>query len=365
MENMGERLKRFYKSKKVLVTGHTGFKGAWLCHVLTNFGAKVTGYALAPEMQPNLFDLCGLETRMNSILGDIRDLNCLRDVVETAVPQIVFHMAAQPLVLEGYSRPHYTYDVNVMGTVNILECMRLVSGIESFVNVTTDKVYLNDESGEAFSEEDPLDGFDPYSNSKSCAELVTHSYKNSFFTKAGMPAISTARAGNVIGGGDFAQYRILPDCIRAAVEKKDIKVRNPNSIRPYQHVLEPLLAYMHIAQVQCENSALAGYYNVGPDAVDSVSTGELATLFCKVWGEGLQWDAHAKNAPFESNYLRLNCTYIKNKLSWRPRWHVDEAVRKTVEWAKVWQAGEDISVEMDKQIEEYLQTKGEQEQCLS
>ena len=238
----------FYKGKHVLVTGHTGFKGSWMCQVLLEAGAKVTGYSLNPPTSPSLFSLAGLGSQINNIIGDIRDLTKLSSVFDQFQPEIVIHLAAQPIVRTGYEQPLYTYETNVIGTVNILECIRTHSCVKSFLNVTTDKVYANKEWVWGYRENEPLDGYDPYSNSKSCSELVTHSYKNSFFSD-GKVAISTARAGNVIGGGDFARDRIIPDCIRAAQKKVPIIVRNPHSIRPYQHVLEPVIAYLMISRI--------------------------------------------------------------------------------------------------------------------
>ncbi len=255
----------FYKNKTVLITGHTGFKGAWLCKILVGVGAKVIGYSLNPPTKPNLFTLSEIEKDIVSIIGDIRNYDALKTVFDEYSPEIVFHLAAQPIVRDSYKAPRYTYDTNVMGTVNILECVRLSSCVKSFLNVTTDKVYFNDDQPDhAFRENEPLDGFDPYSNSKSCSELVTHSYKKSFFLDKRC-AISTARAGNVIGGGDFAHDRIIPDCIRAIEKGEQIVVRNPYSTRPYQHVLEPLVLYLIIAEKQYQNSLFSGYYNVGPD----------------------------------------------------------------------------------------------------
>jgi len=240
-----------------------------------------------------------------------------------------------------------------MGTVNILECIRQTDSVRSFLNVTTDKVYHNREWEWGYREDDPLDGFDPYSNSKSCSELVTHSYKNSFFMD-GAPAVSTARAGNVIGGGDFAADRIIPDCIRAALEGKPIPVRNPHSTRPFQHVLEPLYAYLMIAAMQYEESRYSGYYNVGPDDRDCVTTGELVDLFCRAWGDGQTWENHFVGGPHEANFLKLDCSRIKSVFGWKPAWDVRTAVEKTVEWTKEWQAGQDINTIMDRQIQEFL-----------
>ena len=343
----------FYKGKKVLVTGHTGFKGAWLCRILINAGADVTGYALNPPTNPNLFELCGVSGQMNSVIGDIRDLEHLQQVFDEVQPEIVFHLAAQPIVRDSYKDPVYTYQTNVMGTVNICECVRTHSCVTSFLNVTTDKVYENKEWEWGYRETEPLDGFDPYSNSKSCSELVTHSYINSFYGEMNV-AVSTARAGNVIGGGDFANDRIIPDCVRAAGEKRDIIVRNPHSTRPYQHVLEPLAVYMTIAKMQYEDKKYAGFYNVGPDDCDCVTTGELVDLFCEKWGEGICWINQHDGGPHEANFLKLDCSKVKKSFGWNPRWHVEEAVEKTVEWSKAYFAGEDIPACMDRQIKEFF-----------
>lgn len=343
----------FYSGKRVLVTGHTGFKGTWLCRLLLNMGAQVTGYSLEPPTEPSVFGLAGMDRQMNSITGDIRDLDRLLEVFREQKPEIVLHLAAQPIVRESYKNPVYTYETNVMGTVNILECIRQTDSVRSFLNVTTDKVYHNREWEWGYREDDPLDGFDPYSNSKSCSELVTHSYKNSFFMD-GVPAVSTARAGNVIGGGDFAADRIIPDCIRAALEGKSIPVRNPHSTRPFQHVLEPLYVYLMIAAMQYEESKYSGYYNVGPDDRDCVTTGELVNLFCHAWGDGQTWENHFVGGPHEANFLKLDCSRIKSVFNWKPVWNVCTAVEKTVEWTKEWQAGQDINIIMDRQIQEFL-----------
>lgn len=249
----------FYEGKRVLITGHTGFKGAWLSQILLMAGADLTGYALKPPTEPNLFSALGLEKKMLSVEGDIREQEKLWKVIEETQPELVLHLAAQPIVRESYRNPVYTYETNVMGTVNILEGIRRTDSVRSFLNVTTDKVYKNNEWEWGYRETDELDGYDPYSNSKSCSELVTHSYKNSFLNEAGV-AVSTARAGNVIGGGDFAEDRIIPDCVRAVSKGQKIAVRNPHSTRPYQHVLEPLGAYLKIVQAQYENPKKAGAY---------------------------------------------------------------------------------------------------------
>lgn len=343
----------FYRGKRVLVTGHMGFKGSWLCQILVMAGADVTGYSLNPPTEPNLFDMIGLKERMKSVTGDIRDREKLLLVFQETRPEIVLHLAAQPIVRESYKDPVYTYETNVMGTVNVLECIRQTDSVKSFLNVTTDKVYYNREWEWGYREEDPLDGFDPYSNSKSCSELVTHSYKNSFFAD-GRVAISTARAGNVIGGGDFAHDRIIPDCIRASLKREGIVVRNPHSTRPYQHVLEPLAVYLMIAAKQYEDGRYAGYYNVGPDDKDCVTTGQLVELFCRLWGEEQFWINQYDGGPHEANFLKLDCSRVKSVFGWKPIWGVEDALKKVVEWSKVYACGGDVAECMEKQINEFM-----------
>ena len=343
----------FFKDKKVFVTGHTGFKGSWLCRILINAGADVTGYSLEPPTMPNLFEISGIKEEMKSVIGDIRDLEKLKGIFEEEQPEIVFHLAAQPIVRDSYKNPVYTYETNVMGTVNICECVRLTPGVRSFLNVTTDKVYHNNEWEWGYREDDPLDGYDPYSNSKSCSELVTHSYINSFFNEAGV-AVSTARAGNVIGGGDFANDRIIPDCIRAALKHEKIVVRNPYSTRPYQHVLEPLAVYLRIAQEQYQDKKYAGFYNVGPDDRDCVTTGTLVDLFCEAWGNGQTWINQSDDGPHEANFLKLDCSRVKKVFGWSPRWDVRTAIEKTIECAKFYEAGKEIKECMERQIQEFF-----------
>lgn len=346
----------FYRGKRVFVTGHTGFKGSWLCRILINAGAIVTGYSLEAPTTPNLFSLAGLEGRMTSVIGDVREMGRLQKAFGEAQPEIVLHLAAQPIVREGYKAPRYTYEINVMGTVNILECMRQSNYVKSFLNVTTDKVYQNNEWVWGYREDEPLDGYDPYSNSKSCSELVTHSYLASFFRGAAAPAISTARAGNVIGGGDFADDRIIPDCVRAQAAGKAIGVRNPYSIRPYQHVLEPLFAYLMIAMKQYGDKRYAGWYNVGPDECDCVTTGQLVDLFCQKWGGTAAWKNQAEaNAPHEANFLKLDCSKLKATFGWKPTWHIDEAIEMTCRWSKVWLSGGGVAVEMDREIKQFTE----------
>ncbi len=342
----------YYNGKKVLLTGHTGFKGSWMSVILANAGAKLIGYSSCSKTETRLFDLCGVKDQITHIKGDVRDLGHLLDVFSEYQPEIVIHMAAQPIVRDSYKDPVGTYSTNVMGTVNVCEAVRRTPSVRSFLNVTTDKVYENKEWEWGYRENEPLDGYDPYSNSKSCSELVTHSYRASFLD--GKVAVSTARAGNVIGGGDFANDRIIPDCVRAAVKHEDIIVRNPFSTRPYQHVLEPVFAYLMIAAIQSEDPSYQSWYNVGPDDQDCFQTGALVDLFVKHWGEGMRWIDRYDGGPHEANFLKLDCSKLKTTFGWRPRWNLEEAIAKVVEWSKVWMRGEDVRPVMDSQIEEFL-----------
>lgn len=345
----------FYKGKKVFLTGHTGFKGTWLSRILILAGAEVTGYSLEPPTNPSIFEATKTASQMKSIIGDIRDREKLVNAVKEAVPDIVLHLAAQPIVRTSYKDPVGTYESNVMGTVNILEAVRATPSVKSFVNITTDKVYKNKEWFWGYREDEELCGFDPYSNSKSCSELVTYSYKNSFFNEESSPAISTARSGNVIGGGDYATDRIIPDCIRATEDGKEIILRNPNSTRPYQHVLECLRGYLTLAQKQYEDKSFAGNYNFGPDDESCVTTGQLATLFCESWGKGAGWkNVSEANAPHEANFLKLQCEKSKNVLGWYPQWGIKQAIEKIVEWEKSVQSGVAADEITDKQIKEYF-----------
>ncbi|GAA0083785.1 CDP-glucose 4,6-dehydratase [Clostridium sp. CTA-7] len=347
----------FYKNRRVLVTGHTGFKGTWLCKTLLKLGAEVIGYSLEPPTSPNLFEISGIEDEMRSYIGDIRDLHNLSNVLKKEEPEVVFHLAAQPIVRDSYDNPVYTFETNVMGTVNILEAIRLTESVKSFVNVTTDKVYKNNEWFWGYREDDNLCGFDPYSNSKSCSELVTESYKNSFLNTKNI-SISTARAGNVIGGGDFANDRIIPDCIRAAIKNDKIVVRNPNSIRPYQHVLEPIFSYLMIAQKQYEDKEkYSGNYNIGPDDSDCVTTGSLVSIFCEKWGQGQSWENKNVDGPHEANFLKLDCSKVKGIFGWTPTWNIEIAVDKTIEFTKDYINNNDISRTMSRQIDKFMEDR--------
>lgn len=355
----------FYQGKKVLVTGHTGFKGTWMCALLLQMGARVTGYALCPPTKPSIYELSGMESRIRSVTGDIRDLAHLMRVFDEVEPDIVIHMAAQPIVRESYKNPVYTYEVNVMGTVNILECVRTHPCVRSFVNVTTDKVYRNREWEWGYRENEELDGFDPYSNSKSCSELITGSYINSFFNKEErsdrgdcLTSLSTARAGNVIGGGDFASDRVIPDCIRAVLSGREIGIRNPYSTRPYQHVLEPVAVYLMIAARQMQDPAYAGSYNVGPDEADCYTTGELVTLFCEKWnqatGQQAAWKNESDGGPHEAGFLKLDCSKLKRTFGWKPVWNVEKAMEMIIEWTLAYRDEKSVAQVMERQLREFL-----------
>jgi len=347
----------FFEGKKVFITGHTGFKGSWLCEMLWKAGAKVTGYALEPPTDSNLFRLCNLDHKIESVIGDIRDLSHLKETFIRVQPEIVIHMAAQPIVRESYRNPVYTYETNVMGTVNILECLRETESVKSFLNVTTDKVYLNKEWCWGYRENEELNGYDPYSNSKSCSELVTASYRNSFFQDRDV-AISTARAGNVIGGGDFAADRIIPDCIRAIIKKEPILVRNPYSVRPYQHVLEPLNVYLTILEKQYKDKKLQGSYNVGPDEKGCLTTGRVVDMFCQKWNaqseRKITWIDQSDGGPHEAQFLKLDCSKIKSTFGWNPHWNMEKAVDSIIEWTKVFIGNGDIEACIERQIEDFL-----------
>lgn len=345
----------FYQGKKVLVTGHTGFKGTWLVKILLNAGADVIGYSRCSKKELSLFELSGVKDKIIHIEGDIRDLEALKRVFQKWQPEIVFHLAAQPIVGESYKNPVNTFEINIMGTVNIMECVRLFSCVKSVLNVTTDKVYFNNEWIWSYRENEVLDGYEPYSNSKSCSELITHSYKNSYFTD-GRVAVSTARAGNVIGGGDFSKNRIITDCVNSARNGKVIEVRNPHSIRPYQHVIEVLMLYLEIAEKQYSNKEYEGCYNVGPD--ECISTENLVALFCKEWGESVTWKrTFAENVGHEADCLKLDCSKIKSVFGWKQCWNIAHSLKKVCEFSKILFAHGDICAEMDKEIAEYVECR--------
>lgn len=351
---------QFFKGRKVLLTGHTGFKGSRLSSMLLDAGADLTGYSLSVPTTPNLFSLLNLDKEMKTVYGDIRNFDLLCKTFDEVKPEIVIHLAAQPLVRESYSDPRYTYEANVMGTVNLLECIRNSIDVKSVLNVTTDKVYKNREWEWGYRENEELNGYDPYSNSKSCSELVTDSYKKSFFDQRKI-AVSTARAGNVIGGGDFAKDRIIPDCIKAVMNHHAVEVRNPYSIRPYEYVLEPLEAYLEIIKCQYEDQSLQGNYNVGPDEENCVSTGRLVDLFCEYWnkisGGKVEWINKSDKGPHEANFLKLDCARIKKVIGWRSVWGIEKAVEATVEWAWEYANQGNIKEITMRQIKRFMMAK--------
>lgn len=349
----------FYKGKKVFITGHTGFKGSWLCEILTLLGAKVCGYSLEAPTNPNLYKLLNLDEKIISVIGDIRDYDKLLDTMTDFEPDIVIHMAAQPIVRTSYKRPRYTYDVNVMGTVNVMEAIRHNPSVKSVVNVTTDKVYLNREWNYGYRECDELCGYDPYSNSKSCSELVTYSYKKSFFDGVEFPRVSTCRSGNVIGGGDFAKDRIMTDSISSYLNKEDIIIRNPYSIRPYQHVMDALNGYLTVAYMQYEDKKYASEYNFGPQDENCITTGNLVNLFVEKTGNKIKWCDKSDGGPHEANFLKLDISKATSVLNWHPVWNIDKTMDMIVEWLNAYENKKNITDVVDKQIMNFFRDKGE------
>ena len=345
---------KFWKGKKVFITGHTGFKGSWLSFWLQEMGAEITGYALDPPTIPNLFELLNLKPRLKSIQGDVRDLKFIKKHIKGI--DIVFHLAAQPLVRESYKNPVETYTTNVVGILNLLEAFRGHETLKAIVNVTTDKCYENrGRPKAAYKENEPMGGFDPYSNSKACSELVTDSYRKSFYHSGAKIGVATARAGNVIGGGDFASDRLIPDCIRGIMNKEKIIVRNPDSTRPWQHVLEPLSGYLMLAESLCESpKEFSEGWNFGPNPKDAKTVRNIMDAFCKFWGNDAKYEIKKDpGAPHEADYLKLDSSKSRKKLLWRPRWNSETAVKKVVEWHKVYQKKGNVSEITSKQIEEY------------
>jgi CDP-glucose 4,6-dehydratase len=322
-----------FRGRRVFVTGHTGFKGAWLAEWLGTLGAEVTGYALDPPTDPSLFDALDLGVRLRHVVADVRDRDRLTDEVQAAGPSVIFHLAAQPLVREGYAAPHMTFATNVMGTVNVLEAARACASVEAVVIVTSDKCYRNPETGDAFRESDPLGGRDPYSASKGCAELVTAAYRESFFADGA--AVASVRAGNVIGGGDWAADRIVPDCVRALAVGAEIVVRRPDAVRPWQHVLEPLSGYLQLAALLLRDGhRYDGAWNFGPTDADGARPVRwVVERFLDEWGSG-SWTvpADAGPQPHEAHRLSLDSTKARDELAWAPAWDVPTAVRRTAAW---------------------------------
>jgi len=328
-----------FKDKTVLVTGHTGFKGSWLSVWLKELGANVIGYALEPYTKRDNFVLCGLKNRITSIIGDVRDYEKLKKVFDKYQPEFVFHLAAQPIVRESYINPKETLDINVGGTVNVLECSRLTNSVKVIINVTSDKCYENKEWLWGYRENDSMGGYDPYSSSKGCSELITAAYRKSFFNPNKFDehgkSLSSVRAGNVIGGGDWQKDRLIPDCIRALESNKPIEIRNPAATRPWQHVLEPLSGYLLLAsKMYSEPVKFSGAWNFGPNYGSVISVGEVVSMIVENWGHGKWIDTSDKNAPHEANFLSLDISKSLNFLGWSPRWDIHQCVCSTVDWYK-------------------------------
>ncbi|MBU1364338.1 MAG: CDP-glucose 4,6-dehydratase [Gammaproteobacteria bacterium] len=345
--------RQFWHGRRVFLTGHTGFKGSWLSLWLDKLGAELSGFALAPPTSPALYDVARVGECISSTIGDIRDAAQLADAMHGAAPEILFHLAAQPLVGEGYRDPVGTYATNVMGTVNVLEAARFLPSLRAIVIVTTDKCYANHETGRAFKESDPLGGHDPYSSSKACTELVGHAYRQSFLNQNGI-RLATARAGNVIGGGDWAVNRLLPDLLRAFARGETAQLRHPLAIRPWQHVLDPLCGYLMLAERLCAGSEAERAWNFGPAPADCVTTGELATRLATAWGPQASWSPDtAADFPHEATLLSLDACGAKNLLKWRPEWPLTVAIEQTAKWHQAWLAGDDMQAFCRRQITEY------------
>ncbi len=348
----------FWRGKRVFLTGHTGFKGSWLSLWLASMGAEVTGYALEPPTRPSLFALCAIDTLVKSILSDIRDGDKLSATLVSARPEVVFHLAAQPLVRDSYKDPVGTYSTNVMGTVNLLEAVRRCGGVRAIVNVTTDKCYENREWIWGYRENEPLGGHDPYSSSKACSELVTAAYRNSFFPadthhNHGV-AVSSARAGNVIGGGDFATDRLIPDCVRAVLGREKIVLRNPGAVRPWQHVLDPLAGYLLLAQRLVEDGPrFAEAWNFGPGESDTRTVESVVRRFCEEWGEGATFVVEQGEHPHEAGQLRLDCSKARQRLGWTPLWSVSNALAMVVEWTRSWNGNGSVRETCLRQIKKF------------
>lgn len=349
----------FWRNKKILVTGHTGFKGSWLCLWLQQLGADITGLSLQPPTNPNLFTKVKITEGMHSIIGDIRDLTLVKQVFRELQPKIVIHLAAQSLVRYSYQNPVETYSTNVMGTLHILEGIRSVKSVRAALMITTDKCYDNKEWGWGYRENEPMGGYDPYSSSKGCAELLIASYRNSYFPNHSytehQTAIASARAGNVIGGGDWATDRLIPDIIKAISAEKVVEIRNPHAIRPWQHVLEPLSGYLLLTEkLYSEGTAYAEAWNFGPQPEDAKSVKWIVEKIVQHWGEGAQWQLDQNRHPHEAHYLRLDCSKAQQRLQWFPRWSLEEALVKIVTWHQADLAGESMREFSLAQISEYM-----------
>lgn len=358
----------FFRGKKLFITGHTGFKGSWLCLWLHALGAEVTGYALEPPTDPSLFEIARIGELITSIHGDVRDLDGLQRAMAKAEPEIVIHMAAQPLVRDSYKEPVETYEINVMGTVNLLEAVRNTKGVKAVINVTTDKCYENKEWLWGYRENEPMGGYDPYSSSKACSEIVTAAYRQSFFSPhlnhsitQHHVAVASVRAGNVIGGGDWAKDRLITDCVKSLLAGEKFLVRNPTAIRPWQHVLEPLSGYLMLAEkLYNEGPGFAEGWNFGSDESDAKTVKWIAKRFCDKWGDGAEYEIDDQGEqPHEATYLKLDCSKAKARLNWMPRWNLDKALDKIVQWTRAYQNGEDVRDVCLQQIREYVGSNSE------
>jgi len=349
----------FYKGRKVFITGHTGFKGSWLSILLNWLGAEVHGYALDPNTNPSLFELAGIDQIVSSTIGDIRDYNLLSETLKKVQPEVIIHMAAQPLVRESYRNPRETYEINVMGTVNLLDISRQIGSVKAILNVTTDKCYENKEWHWGYRENEPMGGYDPYSNSKGCSELVTSSFRSSFFNpkeyKNHGVALASARAGNVIGGGDWADDRLIPDFIRSITRGQKVKIRSPYAIRPWQHVLEPLSGYLTLCEkLYTAGTAFAEGWNFGPDDRDAKNVEWITKKICELWGESASFEIDTNPQPHEASYLKLDCSKAKAELDWTPIWNIETTLRSIVIWNKAFLAGENMHTMTEKQIMDYF-----------
>lgn len=355
-------ISEFWRAKKVFLTGHTGFKGGWLSLWLQDLGADLCGFALEPPTTPNLFREANVGQGMKSVIGDIRDYQQLYAAVEDFKPEVIIHMAAQPLVRRSYEQPLETYSTNVMGTVNLLDCVRKVGSVTAVVNVTSDKCYENREWCWGYREDEPKGGYDPYSNSKGCAELVTDAFRNSYFNPKSYSqhgcALASVRAGNVIGGGDWADDRLIPDILSAFEQGSSVEIRHPKAIRPWQHVLEPLSGYLLIAEkLFTEGAEFAEGWNFGPKDEDAKSVEWIVKTLANKWGGGANWIISQDNHPHEANYLKLDCSKAKARLGWQPRWSLEEALERIVTWHQAWLLKKDMKTLCIKEINEYRDHK--------
>jgi CDP-glucose 4,6-dehydratase len=350
--------REFWDQKKILITGHTGFKGSWLSLWLQSFGAEVVGYSLAPPTTPNLYELARIEQGMKSVQGDVRDFGHLRNVLGDVQPQIVIHMAAQSLVRQSYQDPIETYETNVMGTVNVLEAVRQVGTTSAVVVVTSDKCYENREWVWGYRENDPMGGYDPYSSSKGCAELVTAAFRRSFFNSTkgtGGPAIASVRAGNVVGGGDWASDRLVPDIMQALLAGRPAVIRNPGATRPWQHVLDPLAGYIRLMEnLFTDGSKYAESWNFGPRVEDAKPVSWVVQRLVELWGGETGWQVDDDEHPHEAHYLKLDSSKAAAQLGWQPQWNIDQGLRAVVDWYKCYQSGQELRDLMVRQIQAYL-----------